>query len=110
MLRCTIQIPCGASHQSARVRERHVGLILCSQNTRFFPVEGEKEQQAVSAVFSSPELVEQIGQHFYESTRKIIVEDCYTLVGGKVSGVDLVRQVLRVVPIHWVATDIVSLR
>lgn len=62
----------------------------------------------MSAVLNSPELVEQIGKYFYESTRKLIAANSYTLVGGKTSGVDLVRQVLRVVPTYWVATDLVS--
>ena len=70
-------------------------------------MEGVKEQQAVSASLTSAELVAKIGQYFYETTRKFIVENAYTLVGGNVSGVDLVRQVLRVVPIYWVATEVV---
>jgi cytochrome P450 len=76
----------------------------------FFPVEGEKEQQAVSAALNSLELVEKIGQYFYETTRKVIFENAYTLVGGKVSGVDLVRQVLRVVPIYWVAVEVAGIK
>lgn len=32
----------------------------------------------------------------------------FKLVGGKVAGVDVVRQVLRFLPVHWVATDLVS--
>lgn len=61
------------------------------------------------AVLNSPDLVEETCQFFYESTRKLIASESYTLVGGKISGVDLVRQVLRVVPIYWVAVDLVSL-
>lgn len=64
----------------------------------------------MSAALNSPGLVEQIGQYFYESTRKLIAANSYTLVGDPISGVDLVRQVLRVVPIHWVAIDLVSSR
>lgn len=84
--------------------------LLYSQKTRFFPIEREQAKQAVLAVLDSPELVEQIGQYFYESTQKLITAESYTLVGGKISGVDVVRQVLRVVPIYWVANDLVSLR
>ena len=91
------------------MRELLVGLVLCSQRTRFYPTEGAKEKDAVLAVLNSKDLVEQIGHFFYESTQKYIVSESYTLVGGKTSGVDLVRQVLRVVPICWVATDLVSL-
>jgi len=35
-------------------------------------------------------------------------ESSFKLVGGKVAGVDVVRQVIRFLPVHWVATDLVS--
>ncbi|KAF8809484.1 linoleate diol synthase [Phlegmacium glaucopus] len=76
----------------------------------FFPIEGEKEQKAVSAVLNSPDLVEEIGQYFYESTQKLIAANSYTLVGGKISGIDLVQYVLRVVPIYWVAIDLAGIQ
>jgi len=72
----------------------------------FYPVEGEKERQAVLDVLNTPELVEEIGKFFYDTTKKFIASESYTLVGGKICGVDLVRQVLRVVPIHWAAIDL----
>lgn len=83
-----------------------VSLVLTK--IRFYPVEGEKEKQAVLDVLNSPELVERIGKYFYDTTKELIASESYTLVGGKISGVDLVRQVLRVVPIYWVAIDLVS--
>jgi len=36
-------------------------------------------------------------------------ESSFKLVGGKVAGVDVVRQVIRFLPVHWVATDLVSI-
>ena len=83
-------------------------LGLCLQKIRFYPVEGEKEKQAVLAILNSPDLVELIGKFFYDTTKKFISSESYTYVGGKICGLDLVREVLRVVPIHWVAIDIVS--
>ena len=41
-------------------------------------------------------------------SRKLIASQAFTLVGGKISGVDLVQEVLRVVPIQWAAVDLVS--
>jgi hypothetical protein len=81
---------------------------LCSQKIRFYPVEGEKEKEAVLAALNSPDLVEEIGKFFYDTTKKLIASESYTHVGGKICGVDLVRQVLREVPIHWAAIDLVS--
>lgn len=74
---------------------------------RFFPVESDKEQQAVITVLSSPDLLDGIGRYFYESTKKLIDSNSYTLVGGKVGGVDIVRQVLTTVPVYWAATELV---
>ncbi|EDR13977.1 linoleate diol synthase [Laccaria bicolor S238N-H82] len=76
----------------------------------FFPAEGGKEQEAVTTALSgSPELVDDIGKYFYETTKKLIVDNSFTLVGGKVAGVDLVKHVLRVVPVLWVATDLAGI-
>ena len=83
--------------------------MFSHRENRFFPAEGGKEQEAVTAALSgSPELVDDIGKYFYETTKKLIVEHSFTLVGGKVASVDLVKHVLRVVPVLWVATDLVS--
>ena len=71
-------------------------------------MEGDKERQAVVSILSSPDLLEDIGEYFYETTKKLMSESAYKLVGGKVAGVDVVRQVLRFLPVHWVATDLVS--
>ena len=60
------------------------------------------------AVLNTPDLVEEIGKFFYDTTKKFITSESYTYVGGKLCGVDLVRQVLREVPIHWAAIDLVS--
>lgn len=60
------------------------------------------------AVLNAPDLVEEIGKFFYDTTKKFIASESYTLVGGKICGVDLVRQVLKEVPILWAATDLVS--
>ena len=60
------------------------------------------------AVLNAPDLVVEIGKFFYDTTKKFISSETYTYVGGKLCGVDLVRQVLRVVPIYWVAIDLVS--
>jgi len=54
--------------------------------------------------------VELIGKFFYDKTKNLITSESYTYVGGKICGVDLVRQVLRVVPIHWAAIDLAGIQ
>ena len=73
------------------------------------PERGEREQrQLFRALAETPEQVDAITNFFYEKTKALIAKDSYTLVGGKRSGLDIVRDVFRVVPIQWVATQVVS--
>ena len=73
------------------------------------PERGEREQrQLLKALAETPQQVDAITKFFYENTKNLIAKESYTLVGGKKSGVDIVRDVFRVVPILWVATEVVS--
>jgi linoleate 10R-lipoxygenase len=76
----------------------------------FFPAESEKEQQAIVSVLSSPELISGIGKFFYENTKKLVEANSYGLVGKKTFGVDLVRDVLKTVPVYWAATDLAGIK
>jgi hypothetical protein len=69
---------------------------------------GERDRRAIlRAVADTPEQVDAAGQYFYEMTRTLIDRRSYSLVGGKVKSIDIVRDVLKAVPIHWVATQVV---
>ncbi|KAF4610857.1 hypothetical protein D9613_007045 [Agrocybe pediades] len=85
-----------------------VARILHS-SSGFFPLESEEAQKAVADVLSSHDLSKTITQYFYETTKKLIDEKSYTLVGGKTSGIDLVRNVLSVLPVSWAASDLAGI-
>lgn len=77
---------------------------------RFYTVENETEQEAiVHALVHNPENpaklspVDQVGEYFYKATRKQVEDSSFTLVGGKARGVDVVRHVLKVIPVTWAA-------
>ena len=73
------------------------------------PERGEREQrQMLKALAETPEQVAAITEFFYETTKGLIAKDSYKLVGGKGSALDIVRDVFRVVPIRWVAIQVVS--
>jgi len=59
------------------------------------------------ALADSPETVNHIGTFFYEHTLELIKSNSYSLVGKKSYGVDIVRDVLKIVPIIWAASGIV---
>lgn len=72
--------------------------------SRFYPTGSVKEQKVVTdALSGSSELVRQIGDYFYTTTKKLLDGGSFTLVGGKTKGVDLVRRVLRLAPVTWLA-------
>ena len=72
------------------------------------PERGEREQrQMLKALAETPEQVQAITEFFYQNTKALIAKESYKLVGGKQSALDIVRDVFRVVPIQWVATQVV---
>ena len=73
------------------------------------PERGEREQrQILKALAETPEQVDVITKFFYDNTKALIAKQSYKLVDGERSALDIVRDVFRVVPIQWVATQIVS--
>jgi len=73
------------------------------------PERGEREQRQVfKALADTPEKVDAITKFFYENSKALIAKESYRFVDGKRSGLDIVRDVFRVVPIQWVATQVVS--
>jgi linoleate 10R-lipoxygenase len=73
------------------------------------PERGEREQRSIfKALAETPEQVEAITKFFYETTKALIAKESYKLVGGQKSALDIVRDVFRVVPIQWVASQVVS--
>jgi linoleate 10R-lipoxygenase len=70
---------------------------------------GEKEQrELIGALAGTPESAKKIGQYFYDKTKELIAAQSFKLVGGKVANVDIVRDVLNFVSLHWAATELVS--
>jgi hypothetical protein len=75
----------------------------------FYTVQGDTEQDKIAkALADTPEATAKIGKYFYDTTSKLMKSNSFTLVGSQVHGVDIVRDVLRVVPTMWAAANIVS--
>ncbi|KAF8074859.1 linoleate diol synthase [Lyophyllum atratum] len=73
----------------------------------FYTVDGPQAQEKVyKALADSPESIAQIGSFFYETTRDLIDSRSFALVGKKTRSVDIVRDVLRLVSVHWAASEI----
>ena len=73
-------------------------------------VESQHDQREVLRFLrASPEQADQIAQYFYEKTRELIKVKSYSLTDKNVKFVDIVRDVLRYVPLHWAATEVVRM-
>jgi hypothetical protein len=70
--------------------------------------ERQREQQEILRVLqASPDQAEKMARFFYEKTRKLITSKSFTVSDKGVRVVDIVRDVLRYVPLHWTATELV---
>jgi linoleate 10R-lipoxygenase len=89
------------------------GLYLTCNHSFFLASQdiarGEKEQrELIGALAGTPESAKKIGQYFYDKTKELVAARSFKLVGGKVGNVDIVRDVLNFVSLHWAATELVS--
>ncbi|KAI0091665.1 linoleate diol synthase [Irpex rosettiformis] len=64
-----------------------------------------KEQQAVisALIGSSPDSFKKLTKYFYDKTRELIKSQSWTTVGATKNNVDIVRDVLKYVPVYWAA-------
>ncbi|KAJ2918617.1 hypothetical protein MD484_g1803, partial [Candolleomyces efflorescens] len=70
----------------------------------FYPTGDKNERKVVTdALSGSPALVDKTGEYLYSTTKKLIDQHSYAFVGGKTKGVDVVRSVLRLAPLVWLA-------
>lgn len=83
--------------------------FICVLSCRFFSAPEDRSEQlkVVGALAGTPEAGAEIAKFFFEKTRELINSNSFNLSGSKTRSVNLVRDVLKAVPIHWIA-DIVS--
>ncbi|KAH9973453.1 linoleate diol synthase [Lactifluus volemus] len=82
------------------------GFFLATRNA----ADSQRDQrELLRLLLSSPEQADNIAHYFYEKTRKLIVKKSFKLFDNSVRFVDIVRDVLRYVPLHWAATELAGL-
>jgi len=69
----------------------------------------EEHKRFIGALAPSSEAVSNICSYFYNDTKELIEETSFSLVGDKTRGVNIVRDVLKFVPLRWAATQVVRL-
>ncbi|KAI0059735.1 linoleate diol synthase [Artomyces pyxidatus] len=75
------------------------------------PMRGERDRQAVlGLLLDTSGGADRISQYFYEKTRALIASKSYTLTNKKIRNIDIVKDVLRCVPLHWAATELAGIQ
>jgi linoleate 10R-lipoxygenase len=88
-------------------------LLLTNHYDSFFlasnnDTESQRDQREVLRVLqASPDQTEKIAHYFYERTRQLIISKSFSLTDNGIKFVDIVRDVLRYVPLYWTATELV---
>ncbi|KAF9650781.1 heme peroxidase [Thelephora ganbajun] len=74
------------------------------------PERGEREQrQLFKALAETSEQADAITKFFYDTTKALIAKQSYKFIGVERSALDIVRDVFRVVPVQWVATQVAGI-
>ncbi|KAI9456900.1 linoleate diol synthase [Russula earlei] len=68
------------------------------------------QRQILRVLQESRDQAEDIAHYFYERTRRLIVSKSFILTNGEARFVDIIRDVLRYVPLHWTAKKLAGLR
>ena len=69
--------------------------------------ECQRDQREVLRVMGEPGETDHIAHYFYEKTRELIKLKSYSLTDKNTKYVDIVRDVLCYVPLHWAASELV---
>ncbi|KAG2350116.1 heme peroxidase [Suillus weaverae] len=69
----------------------------------------EEQKQFISALAPSPEAISKIGTYFYNKIKELIEQHSFSLVGEQTHAVNIVRDVLKVVPLSWAATEVAGI-
>ncbi|GBE86547.1 Linoleate 10R-lipoxygenase [Sparassis crispa] len=87
------------SNRAARVIHGH-GFFIASDS----PARAGREQRAfIGALTDARGSVDKIASFFYQTTRDLMLRESYTAVGSRTKNVDIVRDVLKHVPVRWAA-------
>jgi linoleate 10R-lipoxygenase len=90
----------------------HAPRSLNGHRNRFFlasnkEAESQHDQRDVLRVLGTQDQTDKNAHYFYEKTRDLIELKSYSLIDKNIKFVDIVRDVLRYVPLHWAATSLV---
>jgi linoleate 10R-lipoxygenase len=82
--------------------------VRCSYFALLDDVRGEMHRKAIQqAIFHNIEHTGPIARHIESKTRALIHQKSFTLVGTNTRCIDIVKDVVNLAPIHWIADALV---
>jgi cytochrome P450 len=77
----------------------------------FFSASGdaEKVKKEFLDTLAPPEAIDKIGQYFHKKTSELIKANSCSLIGTNTKTVNVVRDVLKLVPIYWAASEVAGI-
>jgi hypothetical protein len=70
----------------------------------------KEQREVLAALVGTPEDADKVAAYFYRKTKEVLADNSFTLVGGKTKGADIVRDVLRFVPLHWASCELAGIQ
>ncbi|KAJ3989347.1 linoleate diol synthase [Lentinula detonsa] len=67
------------------------------------PEDRSEQERVLGALAGTPDASAELTKFFFEKTQELIKSNSFNLSGSKTRSVNLVRDVLKPVPIHWIA-------
>ncbi|KAJ3798492.1 linoleate diol synthase [Lentinula aff. detonsa] len=67
------------------------------------PEDRSEQERVLGALAGTPDASAELTNFFFEKTQELIKSNSFNLSGSKTRSVNLVRDVLKPVPIHWIA-------
>jgi len=93
-----IKDPKFIAHYQARAR-----LVIPGKGFFSAPEDRSEQQRVLGALAGTSEATAELTKFFFEKTQELIRSNSFNLSGSKTRSVNLVRDVLKAVPIHWAA-------
>ncbi|KAJ3767452.1 linoleate diol synthase [Lentinula raphanica] len=83
--------------------ERRANEVITGKGFFSAPEDRSEQERVLTALSGTPEASAELAKFFFEKTQELIKSNSFNLSGSKTRSVNLVRDVLKAVPIHWVA-------
>ncbi|KIK94193.1 hypothetical protein PAXRUDRAFT_143426 [Paxillus rubicundulus Ve08.2h10] len=77
----------------------------------FLSASGDVDQvpEFINALAPSPAAIDKIGQYFYTKSSELIAASSCSLINTNIKSVNIVRDVLKVVPVYWAASEVAGI-